>query len=43
VWCENCSVTLREEDRLRMFENMMLRKIFGPKDDKVTAEWERLT
>ena len=39
VWCEHWSVTLR----LRVFENMMLRKIFVPKDDKVRGEWERLT
>jgi hypothetical protein len=31
VWCENWSVAMREEHRLRVFENMMLRKIFGPK------------
>jgi hypothetical protein len=33
---------LREEHRLRVFENRMLRKIFGPKMDEVTAEWRRL-
>jgi hypothetical protein len=38
VWCENWSVTLREEHRLRVFENMMLREIFGPKEDKVRGE-----
>jgi hypothetical protein len=43
VWCENWSVTLREEQRLRMFENMMLREIlvFWPKEDKIRGEWER--
>jgi len=33
---------LREERRLRVFENRMLRRIFGPKRDKVTGEWIRL-
>jgi hypothetical protein len=33
---------LREECRLRVFENMVLRRIFGPKRDKVTGEWKRL-
>jgi hypothetical protein len=33
---------LREECRLRVFENRMLRRIFGPKRDEVTAEWRRL-
>jgi hypothetical protein len=36
------SLTLREEDRLRVFENRVLRRIFGPKRDKVTWEWRRL-
>ena len=40
--CETWSLTLREERRLRVFENMMLRKIFGPRRDKVTREWRRL-
>jgi hypothetical protein len=31
-------VTLREEDRLRVFENRVLRRIFGPKRDEVTGE-----
>jgi hypothetical protein len=31
-----------EEQRLRVFENRMLRRIFGPKKDKVTGEWRRL-
>jgi hypothetical protein len=34
--------TLREERRLRMFENMALRRIFGPKRDEVTREWRKL-
>jgi hypothetical protein len=33
---------LREERRLREFENGVLRKIFGPKRDKVTGEWRKL-
>jgi len=33
---------LREERKLRVFENMMLRRIFGPRRDEVTGEWEKL-
>jgi hypothetical protein len=33
---------LREEQRLRVFENRVLRRIFGPKRDGVTGEWRRL-
>jgi hypothetical protein len=33
---------LREECRLRVFENRVLRKIFGPNRDKVTGEWRKL-
>jgi hypothetical protein len=33
---------LREEHRLRVFENRVLRKIFGPIMDEVTGEWRRL-
>jgi hypothetical protein len=33
---------LREEHRLRVFENMVLRRIFGPKRDGVTGEWRIL-
>ena len=40
--CETWSLTLREERKLRMFENMMLRRIFGPKRDEVKEEWRRL-
>jgi hypothetical protein len=36
--CETWSVTLREENRLRVFENRVLRRIFGPKRDEVTGE-----
>jgi len=35
-------LTLREERKLGVFENMMLRKIFGPRRDEVTGEWRRL-
>ena len=40
--CETWWLTLREEHRLRVFENRVLRKIFGPKRDEVTAEWSKL-
>jgi hypothetical protein len=40
--CETWSLTLREEHRLRVFENMVLRRIFGPKRDEVTGEWRKL-
>jgi hypothetical protein len=33
---------LREECRLRVFENRVLRRIFGPKRDEVTGEWRKL-
>jgi hypothetical protein len=33
---------LREERRLRVFENRVLRRIFGPKRDEVTEEWRKL-
>ena len=36
------SLTLREEYRLRVFENRVLRRIFGPKRDGVTGEWRKL-
>jgi hypothetical protein len=36
------SLTLREERRLRAFENRVLRRIFGPKRDEVTGEWRKL-
>jgi len=38
--CETWTLTLREERRLRVFENRMLRRIFGPKRDELT--WERI-
>jgi len=40
--CETWSLILREERKLRMFENMLLRRIFGPRRDEVTGEWRRL-
>jgi len=40
--CETWSLTLREEHRLRVFGNRMLRRIFGPKRDEVTQEWRKL-
>jgi hypothetical protein len=40
--CETWSLTLREEHRLRAFENMVLRRIFGPKRDEVTEKWRKL-
>jgi hypothetical protein len=35
-------LTLREEHRLRVFENRVLRRIFGPKRDGVTGDWRKL-
>jgi hypothetical protein len=40
--CETWSVTLREGHRLRVFENRVLRGIFGPKGDEGTGEWRKL-
>jgi hypothetical protein len=40
--CETWSLTLREEYRLRIFENRVLRRIFRPMRDEVTGEWIRL-
>jgi hypothetical protein len=40
--CEAWSMTLREESRLRVFENRVLRRVFGPKRDEVTGEWRKL-
>ena len=40
--CEAWSLTAREERKLRVFENMVLRRIFGPRRDEVTEEWRRL-
>ncbi|KAJ4427940.1 hypothetical protein ANN_23950 [Periplaneta americana] len=40
--CEIWTLTLREEQRLRVFENKVVRKIFGAKRDEVTGEWRKL-
>ena len=40
--CETWSLTLREERKLRVFENRVLRRVFGPKWDEVTGEWRKL-
>ena len=40
--CETWLLTLREERKLRVFEYMVLRRIFGPRRDEVTGEWRRL-
>jgi hypothetical protein len=39
---ETWSLTLSEESRLRVFENRVLRRVFGPKRDEVTGEWRKL-
>ena len=39
--CEIWSLTLREERRLRVFENRVMRRVFGLKGDKVTREWRK--
>jgi hypothetical protein len=41
--CETWSLTLREEHRMRVFENRVLRRIFGPMRDEVTGEWRSCT
>jgi hypothetical protein len=40
--CQTWSLTLRKEHRLRVFENSVLRRIFGQKRDEVTGEWRKL-
>jgi hypothetical protein len=40
--CETWSLTSREEHRLRMFENRVLRRIFGPQREEVTGQWRKL-
>jgi hypothetical protein len=40
--CETWSLTLREEQRLRVFQNRVLRRIFGRKRGKVTRSWRKL-
>jgi hypothetical protein len=39
--CETWSVTLREGHRLRVFEDRVLRRMFGPNRDEVTGEWRK--
>jgi len=40
--CETWSLTLRVELRLRVFENRVFRRVFGPKRDEVTGKWRKL-
>jgi len=40
--CKTWSLTLRDERRLRVFENRVLRRVFGPKRDEVAGEWRKL-
>jgi hypothetical protein len=40
--CETWFLTIREEHRLRVFENRVLRRIFGPKRDEATRGWGKL-
>ena len=40
--CKTWSLTLGQEQRLRVSENRVLRRIVGPKKDKVTGEWSKL-
>jgi hypothetical protein len=40
--CETWSLTLREEHRLRVFENRVLRKMFGPNRDETVGGWRKL-
>jgi hypothetical protein len=40
--CEICSLTLREEHKLGVFVNRVLRRIFGPKRELVMGEWRKL-
>jgi hypothetical protein len=40
--CETWSLILSEERRLTVFENRVLRRVFGPRRDKVTGEWRKL-
>jgi hypothetical protein len=41
--CEYCSFTLREEHRLSVFENRVLRRIFGPTTEEVKGGWRKLS
>jgi hypothetical protein len=40
--CETWYLTIREEHRMRVFENKVLRRIFGPKREEVTGGWRKL-
>jgi hypothetical protein len=40
--CETWSMSLREEHRLTVFENRVLRRVFGPRRDEVKGEWRKL-
>jgi len=40
--CKTWTLTLREERKFRVFENKVLRRIFGPRRDEVTGDWKRL-
>ena len=40
--CETRSLTLREKHKLRVFENKVLRKIYGTKRDEITGQWRKL-
>ena len=40
--CESWSVTLKKEYKLRVSENRVLRKVFGPKGDEVIRDWRKL-
>src|SRR5215469_7103975 len=40
--CETWSLIMREERRLSVFENRVLRRVFGPKRDEITGEWRKL-
>ena len=40
--CETWSLKLREERELKLSENMVLRRMFGPRRDEVTGDWRRL-
>jgi hypothetical protein len=42
IGCETWSLTVREEHKLRVFENWVLRRIFGPKRDGGTGRWRKL-
>ena len=42
MWIRNLSLAPREEHRLRVFENRVLREILGPKGDEVTGDWRKL-